>query len=115
MIQQVRGYNLGLSFDEKYYLDTSSIAIAFTMKKPWGCADYEDTYTGIWELTGTEPRTPGNYGTDTGESVHECVDARLDFNKGKPNPWAPPPGITGMPRDHLGILEENLKKKYPST
>ena len=114
MIQQVRDHKLGLVFDEQY-LDTSKY-IALTMKKPWGCADYEDTYKGIWGLSGTEPRTPG-YGTDTGESVHKCVDARLDFNKGKPNPWAPPPGITReMPRrDALGTLEEDLKEKYPST
>lgn len=112
MIQQVRDHKLGLEFDEQY-LDTSKY-IALTMKKPWGCADYPDTDSGVWKLAGAEARTPGKYGSDTGELVHQCVDARLDYNNGKPNPWTAPAGITGMPRDALGTLEENLKKKYPS-
>jgi len=111
MIQQVRGHHLPLAFDEKY-LDTSKV-MALSMKKPWGCADYVDTDTGFWRLAGREHRTPGNYGKDTNESVHPCVDARLEYNKGNPNPWTAPAGITGMVRDPLGTLEEDLKEKYP--
>jgi hypothetical protein len=110
MIQQVYD-NTELAVDEQY-LNTSKI-IALTMKKPWGCADYEPSDTGAWKLAGVEARTPNHYGTDTKESVHQCVYTRLDFNKGKPNPWTSP-DITGMPSDPLGQLEVNMKNKYPS-
>lgn len=111
MIQQVRGHNLGLAFNEKY-LDTSKLIV--TMTKPWGCADYPDTDTGIYKLAGSAPRTPGKYGVDTCELVHKCVDARLEHSKAKHKSWTAPAGITWIARDAFGTLEENLKKKYPS-
>ena len=111
MIEQVRGHHLGLAFDDKY-LNTSKV-ITLTMKKPWGCADYQNSDKGIWKLAGSAERTPGKYGGAINESVHHTVDARLDFNKGSWIPWTAPSGITGMARDPLGTWEEELKKKYP--
>ena len=111
MIEQVRGHRLGLTFDQTY-LNTSKL-ITLTMQKPWGCADYKDTATGIWKLGGIAQRTPGKYKGTINESVHHSVDARLDFNRGNSNPWTAPPGIKGMGRDPLGKLEEELKTKYP--
>ena len=111
MIEQVRSHHLGLTFDDKY-LNTSKV-ITLTMGKPWGCADYVDTATGIWKFGGTAQRTPGKYTGTVNESVHHSVDVRLDYNRGNLNPWTAPPGITGMDRDPLGRLEEELKNKYP--
>ena len=109
MIQQVHD-NTELVVDE-HYLDTSKV-IAVTLKKPWGCADYESSDSGVWKIAGTQARTPNHYGSDTKESVHQCVEARTDFNKGNPNPWTCP-DITGMSSDLLGELEVNMKNKYP--
>lgn len=115
MIQQVRGNHLGLTFDKKY-LDTSEY-MAVQQKKPWGCADYVDTYTGIFKLAGSEERTPNHYRTPTqgptNESIHECVSARVNFNMGKPNPWSYP-DITGMMSYPLGQWEKELIERYPS-
>ena len=110
MIQQVHDHT-ELEINDQY-LNTSKV-IAVTLKEPWGCAAYKPSDTGVWDLAGKQPRTPGHYVGDTRELVHESVKARIDFNKGRFNPWTSP-SVGNLSPDALGPLEKNLKKKYPS-
>lgn len=111
MIQQVQD-NTELEIDQTY-LDASRAIAVVKMDQPWGCADYEPSDTGFWKSAGVKVRTPNHYGTGTNEAVHKCVEAREDYNKGKPNPWTSP-DLRGLEFTKLGELEEAMKSHYPA-
>ena len=56
------------------------------LKKPWDAQ--------IWPIAVFSFKVAGHgkY-VNTGESAHKCVDERLDYSKGKQNPWTAPPAL----------------------
>jgi hypothetical protein len=109
MIQQVCDHTK-LAFDDDYLI-TSKI-IKPKLKRPWGCAHYSQSDSGIWKLAGTVARTPNKDAPSSYETLHRSVEARINFNKGKSDPWTHPK-VKGMVYGDLGGLEKwMIEKRY---
>ena len=80
MVQQIRN-NTKLEVDT-HYLHHSRKDYAWNhMDTQWGCADFEDSFKGVFRFSGKAPRQPGKpmpkLGGRTNEYVHICVRERL--------------------------------------
>lgn len=79
------------------------------MAKPWGCADFEESYTGIYHISGSIPRRPGQYSKDAGgttqEYVHRSVLVRINNKDLK----YMPPDVSLLKEDEFGEIESRLK------
>jgi len=112
MVQQLTNYT-NLEYDEQYLLASRRTFGPNKMDIPWGTAPYNDTYTGIWTLSGSKPRTPGKYltpdqiksGVKTNETYHKCVAARQKALGAK---W-PYPSIAGLGEEEFGAVEQKLR------
>jgi Uncharacterized alpha/beta hydrolase domain (DUF2235) len=118
MIEQVQSIEGGqgastLEFDVEYLTQSDATIALSTKTKPWGCTDYEDTYTGVYELSGIKNRTPTLYAKDAEMVVHECVAVRKKWYSTQPKPWKCP-DISGLKFSTLGKLETSMQKGFPS-
>lgn len=111
MVSQVEEHKLGLKFDKTLFEQKVGKP---HLKTPWGCAPWDESYTGVYLIAGKHKRTPGKYhfgprstrgkssrGIDTFEEFHESVQNRLNYCHGnedelgkylppffKPWPWS---------------------------
>ena len=76
------------------------------MERSWGCATWEESYKGIFKVSGAIRRTPGKYFSDdaTHEYIHKSVIQRINSADIK---YAPP-DISGLKEDEFGDIERKL-------
>lgn len=112
MIQRVVEVT-SLEFDEEYLTESGATIALTTRNKPWGCADYPPSDTGIWQFAGTTERTPNKYGANSNEKVHQSVQARLNWSATQPKPWSCP-SLGGLDWEKpLGDLETKIQMGFP--
>lgn len=58
MVSQLEEHNLGLKFDKTSLEQKAGIP---HLKTPWGCAPWDESYTGVYLIAGKHHRTPGKY------------------------------------------------------
>lgn len=91
---------------------------------PWGCGEWEESYTGVYHIAGHHYRKPGHpyFSQNEGrhieafEKIHESVKSRLERCEDKPLEKYKPHGIenyliNGLPKPlaKLGELEREFK------
>jgi Uncharacterized alpha/beta hydrolase domain (DUF2235) len=115
MIEQVKSIPRStLEFDENYVLNRGRTIAQSNKTKPWGCADYKDSYNSIWELAGTTRRHPSRYDDKAKMEVHKSVEVRSTWSKSQPEPW-PCPNLGKLKFTTLrdGGLESRMQDGFP--
>jgi len=111
MVQQLTNYT-DLEYNEQYLRDSRKTFGPDKMSLAWGTAPFNESYTGIWTVSGSKPRTPGEYltpdqakrGVKTNETYHRCVAVREQALGTK---W-PHPAISGLKEEEFGAVEQRL-------
>jgi Uncharacterized alpha/beta hydrolase domain (DUF2235) len=110
MIQKLADHTPQLEIDISYLKEGRSGWARNPMDQPWGCAKFDDSFNGIYTLSGSRWRTPGQYQKNqpgvTNEFIHRCVDVRMERVKGYTEST---PDIKGMPFEDFGEVEEQLR------
>jgi len=92
MVSQLEEHNLPLALDKPYLQAKGGKTHP---SAPWGCAPWEESFTGVYYLAGTHHREPGAYGNfgkkksrsgrkwteedfETFEEIHESVRNRVE-------------------------------------
>lgn len=114
MIEQVKSIKGStLEFDEDYVKTSETTIAKSTETKPWGCADYKDTYNGIWDFAGIAPRTPAIHDKNANMKIHESVVERQQWYGKQPVPWSHP-DLGDLKPTTLGDLELDMRKIFMS-
>jgi len=75
--------------------------------KPWGCADFVDSYQGIFKISGQRRRTPGKYSQKAG-STHEYIHRSALARKNSHDLKYVPPDFSTLNEDEFGEVERKL-------
>jgi hypothetical protein len=115
MIEQVQSIPVStLEFDENYVLNRGRTIAKSNKTKPWGCADYRDSYNSIWELAGISARHPSRYDDKAKMGVHQSVKVRRQWSKPQPEPWlCPNLGELKFTTVRGGGLELRMQDGFP--
>jgi hypothetical protein len=79
------------------------------MAKPWGCATFEDSYTGIYRISGAIPRRPGEYSQATDGSTQEYVHRSVLMRMNNKDLKYMPPDVSLLKEDEFGEIESRLR------